>query len=63
VLDRGFALVRRYDGGIARRAADLPAEGAAFIRFADGERRVELGKSAPARGPSARGRKQGDLFE
>lgn len=63
VLDRGFALVRRDDGGIARRAADLPAEGAAFIRFADGERRVELGKSAPARGPSARGRKQGDLFE
>lgn len=36
-LDRGFALVRRPDGLLARRAADLPPGTQLHIRLADGE--------------------------
>ncbi|MCB2114024.1 MAG: exodeoxyribonuclease VII large subunit [Parvularculaceae bacterium] len=61
VLDRGFALVRKADGSIARRIADLPAVGAVALVFADGERGVRLGET----GEKARPKKpaQGSLFD
>jgi exodeoxyribonuclease VII large subunit len=53
VLERGFALVRKAGGALARRAADLPAEGDVSLVFADGERAAVLGRAgAPA--PSGR---------
>ncbi|MBR1978097.1 MAG: hypothetical protein IJ985_01165, partial [Akkermansia sp.] len=36
-LDRGFALVRRPDGKLARNAAELPAGTTLHIRLAEGE--------------------------
>ncbi len=61
VLDRGFALVRRADGTLARRAADLPAAGAVALLFADGERGAQLGEAAPK--PRAKKPSQGSLFD
>ncbi|MEZ5922335.1 MAG: hypothetical protein R3C60_13430 [Parvularculaceae bacterium] len=37
VLDRGFALVRKDDGKLARRASDFPRPAVSLV-FADGER-------------------------
>jgi len=55
VLDRGFALVKKPDGTIARRAAALPASGAVELVFADGARAAQLGeapkKTAPPKKP------------
>ena len=62
VLDRGFALVRKDDGVLARRAADLPDAGAVSLVFADGERAARLGdapKDAPGKAPGkASGKKR-----
>jgi len=61
VLDRGFALVKKADGSIARRVAHLPSSGEISLVFADGERGAQLGdapKKARAKKPS-----QGTLFE
>jgi exodeoxyribonuclease VII large subunit len=66
VLKRGFALVRRPDGALVRRAGDLAVGDALSLRFADGEAQAVVGDGeAPA--PRARGRRgpggsQGSLF-
>ena len=54
VLDRGYALVRKADGKLARRAADLPAAGSVSLVFADGERAALLGDGVKKRGPAAK---------
>lgn len=46
VLDRGFALVVKPDGKVARRAAELPPSGSVSLKFADGEREAHLGGAA-----------------
>lgn len=61
VLDRGFALVKKPDGSLARRAADLPASGGVTLHFADGERAAHLG-DGPKR-PAAKKPAQGSLFD
>ncbi len=62
VLERGFALVRTAAGKMARRAKDLPAEGAVQLVFADGERAAELSRPA-GKGRKNRPSSQGSLFE
>lgn len=48
VLDRGFALVRRPDGSIARRAGDVATDSHFTLIFADGEVEAEpAGKASP----------------
>lgn len=61
VLDRGFALVRKADGLVARRAGELPASGPVSLVFADGERAAQLG-DAPKK-PAAKKTAQGTLFD
>lgn len=62
VLDRGYALVRRDDGAIARRAASLDETGEVALIFADGERKATLGSTAkPKR--RAKSPPQGSLFD
>ncbi len=62
VLDRGFALVKKSDGKIARRAADLPASGAVALIFADGERAAHLG-DAPKKAAAPKKPEQKTLFD
>lgn len=62
VLDRGFALVRKADGAIARRVRDLPATGAVALVFADGERAASLGE-APKRPATPKKPEQKGLFD
>jgi exodeoxyribonuclease VII large subunit len=54
VLARGYALVRRPEGGLARRAADLHAGDPVSLEFADGRRAAVIGEGegSPARKPS-----------
>jgi len=61
VLDRGFALVKKADGSLARRAADLPAAGDVALVFADGARAAHLG-AAPKRSAAQRPAQKG-LFD
>lgn len=61
VLDRGFALVRKADGKLARRTSELPASGAVALVFADGERSAHLG-DAPKK-PAAKKPVQKGLFD
>jgi exodeoxyribonuclease VII large subunit len=49
VLARGYALVRRPDGGLARRAAELAAGDAVTLEFADDRRAAVIGEGE---GPS-----------
>lgn len=62
VLERGFALVRRADGVVARRAADLAASGSVTLVFSDGDRRAQLGEGR-AKPPSAKRLQQKSLFD
>jgi exodeoxyribonuclease VII large subunit len=62
VLDRGFAIVKKAGGAVARRAGDLPAAGEVSLVFADGERAAQLGE-APKRPASRRKPEQKTLFD
>jgi exodeoxyribonuclease VII large subunit len=63
-LERGYALVRRADGALARSAKALAAGEPVTLKFGDGERGAVIDGAAPrraARAPTADGG-QGDLF-
>ena len=63
-LERGYALVRRADGSLARSAKALAAAEAVTLKFKDGERGAVV-DGAPARRPARTGGGdpgQGDLF-
>ena len=62
VLDRGFALVKKPDGKIARRASDLPASGAVELVFADAARPAHLG-DAPKKPAAVKKPEQKTLFD
>jgi exodeoxyribonuclease VII large subunit len=47
VLDRGFALVEREDGALAKRAADISDGMRLTLRFADGEKNAVAGDGGP----------------
>ncbi len=59
VLERGYALVRKEDGAVARRAGDLPDNGRITLVFADAERAAHLGdgpaRKSPAKKPAQKG--------
>ncbi|MFN0024369.1 MAG: exodeoxyribonuclease VII large subunit [Parvularculaceae bacterium] len=63
VLERGFALVKKDDGAVARRAGDLPASGAVTLVFADGERGAHLGGAPEKRSAGTRKPTQKGLFD
>ncbi|MFZ5617413.1 MAG: exodeoxyribonuclease VII large subunit [Pseudomonadota bacterium] len=63
VLDRGFALVRKADGVVARRASDLPASGAVALIFADGTRAAELREATARRQTRSKKPEQKGLFD
>ena len=63
-LERGYALVRRADGALARSAKALAPAEPVTLKFRDGERGAVIDGAAPrrpARAPTADGG-QGDLF-
>jgi exodeoxyribonuclease VII large subunit len=62
VLERGFALVRKADGALARRASDLPRQGTVALLFADGERVAAL-SAAPDKRRAGRREDQKSLFD
>lgn len=62
VLDRGFALVKTADGGVVRRAAELPAAGEIALTFADGSRAAHLGE-APKKQTAPKKPEQKTLFD
>jgi exodeoxyribonuclease VII large subunit len=65
-LERGYALVRRADGSLARSAKALASGEGVTLKFKDGERGavVDGGAAAPRRAarPAATDAVQGDLF-
>jgi exodeoxyribonuclease VII large subunit len=56
VLARGYALVRRPDGGLARRAGELAAGDSVSLEFADGRRAAVI---ADGEGADASGARRG----
>ncbi len=67
-LGRGFALVHRANGALARRAGDLAAGEAVRLEFQDGSRGAVIdaeprpARRAGERTPKPQGTAQGDLF-
>jgi exodeoxyribonuclease VII large subunit len=61
VLERGFALVRGFDGHIRRRAASVATGETLSLTFADGAREAVAG-GAPRPRPAKPKPGQGDLF-
>ncbi|MEM7694714.1 MAG: exodeoxyribonuclease VII large subunit [Pseudomonadota bacterium] len=49
VLDRGFALIHRAEGGAVKRAGDVVAGDALAVEFADGRIAATAGGDAPAK--------------
>jgi exodeoxyribonuclease VII large subunit len=62
VLARGFALVSRADGTLARRAGDLSAGERVKITFADGERGAAIEPEGAAKSTKKKPADQGSLF-
>ncbi|MCO5160359.1 MAG: exodeoxyribonuclease VII large subunit [Mesorhizobium sp.] len=71
VLDRGFALVEREDGTLAKRAADIADGTRLSLRFADGEKSAVAGdggapadpaRTKPGAGAAKPKADQGSLF-
>jgi len=67
VLKRGFALVTRADGSLARRAGDLAAGDRVSLGFADGDSSATIGAPEAAARPARKPRgtpdgSQGSLF-
>ncbi|MGD2133308.1 MAG: exodeoxyribonuclease VII large subunit [Maricaulaceae bacterium] len=54
VLERGYALVRRPDGSLARRAGDLGAGDQVSLEFADGAKDAVVGEGGSKPGKSER---------